>query len=1480
MISLHAQGGTDLPIRQFEAESWIETIHRANEVPVQLGTELKGRYEILEVLGQGGMGVVYKAHDKLIKRSVALKTLRDVPDPSALQLFYKECDVLASMSHPNIVEIFDMGEFEEAGGKKPYFVMPLLPGVTLEKLIRTSSSRLTLERSVEIISQTCRGLHAAHERGLIHRDLKPSNLFVMEDDSVKIIDFGVAHIVDTRHTMGLKGTLVYMSPEQIEMKPLSPLSDLFSLGAVCYETLTGRRAFERGTPNEIIQAILNQTPPPASELNPMVSQAVGRVVHKAMAKQPFHRFPNAREFADALQKSLRNEPVEFFDPARLQPRIQRINKAFEESDFQFADEILSELEAEGHVDPAISQLRRRIELAKRNKNILQLLENARTRFEQEEYPLALQKIREVLQLDPENAAALSLRSNIESNRAEQKIEDWFRLARQHMDHNAYGHARQALQNVLQLKPDESRAAQLLSEVDRREQEYLKVRKEKEEFYQAALEAWQKGEVSTALNKLDRVLELDRRVPDSTNPDQPATYQNIYNQVRSEHDAIKNSYAEARMHLADRNFSQALEVCDRFLAKYPGHALFQSLKFDVEEQQRQDLSSYIAQIDSRVEAEPDLDRRVNILKEALDRYAGEVHFERSLRLMREKRDLVNQIVTRARLHEERGQFVEALGQWEILQTIYSRYPGLSFEIERVIKRRDQQALSESKARWVEQIDQHLATGESARALDLLGGAQAEFPEDAELAALRTLAHQASERAAEAQQLLAQGRELCAQNKFQEGVDYLRRAQRLDERNPGIRATLVDTLLQESRSVLESDWHLAETFIQEALDLDPGHALAKSLRTLVLDRKRNSFVDDCISKARQAQAAGDRESALLLVEQGLSLYPSEPRLTQLRNTLLKESQESQRNQDRRRIFAELRQLEDQLGTATDLSTVNSLRERAQTVAQQYRDDPEFQSISGDIEQRLQVLTQSLLVLQRGQSEDAAKSRQAAASATSSHAANPAVSTSSSSTLSTGNVEAPTLVSPTSAGWSSSTASSLHSESGASIGDVDSAATVRWPSGQVPYDGSTDNKNHLASPVEEASQSARPGDEQGRAGSKKWILAGSVALIAVVAGAVLMPRLTQRHEPVSPIPLPTTIPASTALRPASQAQVEPGFDVTVQGPASGESSLAAGRNRAASSRSPRMASLVIQDGSDGLQVFVDGEWRGTLKFDGALSITDIKPGPHSVELRKEGYLTRRIEQQFGAATTLSLGADQVKLERALGTLQIALTPANAHLTYRHQNEADSHAPEGNRVDLAEGTYLVTADAPGYTERSQSVQIVAGQSQHLELQLTPVKLKPAPYGMAEWEKTGGWRRDGDWYVRRGGDFFLYPLLPGAGDLHFTVNLRHGKRFQWALNYVDAKNYLLFQMDKNNFTRYQVLGGKRTKLKEVPHGLQAKDAYQLQISLAPGKLIHQAYENGKWLSLDDWNNVPEALRTGKFGFYIPGSDELAVSHFEFPSSN
>ncbi len=635
---------------------------------------INNRYEIRSSLGQGGMGVVYRAWDYVTKRDVALKTMRDIADPAAIELFAKEWTVLAGLSHPNIVDILDTGEFEENGRRKPYFVMPLLPGTTLDHLIKSASQRLTVNRAVEILVQTCRGLQAAHERGLVHRDLKPSNIFVMEDDAAKIIDFGVVHLTGSHSVTGIKGTLQYMAPEQLELQPATPLSDIFSLGVVGYETLTGRKPFARQTEGDTAEAVRKFIPPPASDINPAVSQVISRVMHKAMAKQPWHRFASAREFAETLQKAIHNQPIEIFDQTKIKPRIDRSKKAFNEGDLQFAAEILSELEAEGHIDPDMGILRMQIDQAARKKAVRQLLESARTRFEQEEFPLALQKIQEVLRIDADNADALGLKADIENRRSEHQVENWFSLVRAHMGRNAFTEARQALEEILKISPRETRALQLRSEVEQKEQDAIRVRNEKEQLYTQARAAFQNGEISTAMSRLERVLKLNREVPDRVVPDRDALYQTLYNQVRSEYDAIRMAYEEGRRALTEQNFPRALEFCDQYLNKYPGHPLFQALKLEAGEMQRQQLSLFVAETGKRVDIEPDLERKIAILKEAVERYPSERQFQESLKLTRERRDLVNSIVAKARQYEERSQFSEAIGQWEILRSIYSQYPG--------------------------------------------------------------------------------------------------------------------------------------------------------------------------------------------------------------------------------------------------------------------------------------------------------------------------------------------------------------------------------------------------------------------------------------------------------------------------------------------------------------------------------------------------------------------------------------------------------------------------------------------------------------------------------------------------------------------------------------------------------------------------------------------------------------------------------------
>jgi serine/threonine-protein kinase len=829
------------------------------------------------------MGVVYRAVDTRTGGLVAIKTMHDISDSRTVEMFKKEWHVLAQLCHPNIVAIRDVDEVEENGVRKPCFIMPLLPGVTLAALIKSSSRRLTVEKIVGMLCQVCSGLEAAHKSGLIHRDLKPSNIFVMEDDTAMLIDFGLVHSADSKSVTGYKGTWEYMAPEQTDGKNPTVASDIFSLGVVAYEALTGRKPFRRDSLGETVEAVRTVIPPAVSEINPKVSQLLSKVVHKAIAKQPMHRYASAREFAETLQKAYQNQPIASFDSSRILPRIERARRAFEKDDPVFASEILTELEAEGNVDPEITLLRAQIDEAVKQKRIRQLLESARTRSEQDEIPLALEKLREVLELDKDNSEASSMRRRIEEQVNRQQISDWMKLARQHLQLQDFGEARQALQEVLAIRYDDPEALQLRVEIDAQEKEAVKARAEKEQLYGSALKAYQGGEMSTALSKLEKILEVSRRTPGATIPERDAVYQNFYNRVRTERDSIDKAYEDGRRFLNEKEFQKALETCDQMLEKYPRSAQFKALKLEAERSESQERSTYIAEIAKSAESEPDLNRRVNIFEEACQRYPAEAQFQQSLRLTCEQRDLVQSISAKARQYEEHTQFTDAIGQWKILRNIHPQYPGLDVEIGQLEKRRALQVLEEKKARFVEQIDDAIENASYAKARQLALEALAEFPQDSELIVLEKTARQGLEGTQEAERLLTEGRRLHAAGHLEDATKLVQRALKLDERNPGMRGTLVGWLVERANSLLEEDWRSAESLALEALDLDEHHPGVKRLRMQISEAKRKDFVQQCLGDVRELQRAGDMRGAWKRLGEGLSLYPDEPRLLSLQNSL---------------------------------------------------------------------------------------------------------------------------------------------------------------------------------------------------------------------------------------------------------------------------------------------------------------------------------------------------------------------------------------------------------------------------------------------------------------------------------------------------------------------------------------------------------------------------------------------------------------------
>lgn len=259
-----------------------------------------GRFQILEERGRGGMAVVYKAHDSILQRTVALKILLPLlaANQEVTERFRREAITAANLRHPNIVIIYDVGSHE----RFQYIVMEYLEGLTLHREIQHSGP-LPNARVLHILGQLAGALDYAHEQSLIHRDVKPANIIISAGGHATLTDFGLVKAARRSRITGegsTMGTLRYMSPEQAMGRELDSRADLYSLGVVVYEMLVGETPFTGTTPYETLHCVIYRAPPPLSHRNPSIAPAVESVVLRALAKEPDKRFSTASEFAHAL----------------------------------------------------------------------------------------------------------------------------------------------------------------------------------------------------------------------------------------------------------------------------------------------------------------------------------------------------------------------------------------------------------------------------------------------------------------------------------------------------------------------------------------------------------------------------------------------------------------------------------------------------------------------------------------------------------------------------------------------------------------------------------------------------------------------------------------------------------------------------------------------------------------------------------------------------------------------------------------------------------------------------------------------------------------------------------------------------------------------------------------------------------------------------------------------------------------------------
>ena len=911
-----------------------------------------------------------------------------------------------------------------------------------------------------------------------------------------------------------------------------------------------------------------------------------------------------------------------------------------------------------------------------------------------------------------------------------------------------------------------------------------------------------------------------------------------------------------------------------------------------------------------------------------------------------------------------------------------------------KIREHQTRSESKPQLVEQINICLRSGDYYRALDLLRGTAAEFPNDMELSALEKLAQHGVKRNAEAHRLITESQELFAQRKSSEAIQLLREAYELDKSNSLARAILANALVEHAHSVVETDWLEAETLTNQALALNPAHPTAKTIRSQIVEQKRTSSVEDWVARARKLQSSGDLFAALAWIAEGLAVHRDDPKLLQVHEAIQR-GQEAQRRQARRGDLEDLRHLQREINGATDVAAKQALAVRIQTVAAKHWTDGEILSIANALLLRLGLVSEE---------KSSASPRGKGATVILHVPRHSAPETSHATTRGVPPRQTvPSAVTPSPATPSPVTPSPVPPQNvptavvaPSKIPPSDVLTSEVRPSKVPPSTAppslvlTTPPKPQIPPSQVAAPPAAEPGEPPAKITSppfrrKEPASSNSTTLILISAAAIVLVGatffFTRRHyaAPVAktqPAASTVSAPEVSAHAQATPAQTNPAQAALTQTPP--EPSLPASRTSSDTAAGevvlkvtpddeppagsvhnkgtllivagqddarvflngelqrqlthagqlrlpnlelkdyvvqvskngfqdppqqririrkgeparlffhlqpqnlqpqhlqrqpqpqPRLASLTIQGGSPGATVLVDQTLVGTIQPDGTLSVSTLDPGDHTVELRKERFKPRQFKKHFIVGESITLAAADAALEAApesaLGELKITFTPADANVAIV-KGDLLKIVSSGVPLNLAAGTYTLTARTAEKFTRTSTLEVIAGQSRTFDLSL-------APNGMSKWDDPGAWRPERDTFIRKGGDFVLYGVVPASGTFVFSAMPAKGHLLQWVLNYSDPKNYVLFQMDENNFYRTVIRNGEKTDEIKVPDKGDKKGFRTILIRVGPTELVHQVKQGDNWTVLDRWTKPGANLSLGKFGFYIPGNDQVALSSF------
>jgi len=419
----------------------------ASNIPAKIG-----KYDVIGVIGRGGMGVVCKAIDPHLDRQVAIKMMTRgfVDNPDLLKRFFREAQSLGSLQHPNIVTIHELGDF----GGNPYMVMEFMAGEGLDAVL-ASRRQLSILEKTNIIVQVCNGLSYAHRRGIVHRDIKPTNIMLGKGGGVKLFDFGIARIGDHSVTeTQIVGTLSYMSPEQVNGKPVDARTDLFSTGVVLYQLFTNHLPFEGESTATTLLKIIYDPPPPLQNFLSTYPPELETVLARALAKDREERYHSADEFApDVSQVRLQ------LKQELIGQQMQEVGRCLERSDLYKAKEYLIQVLKVDQQHVKAKQLLREVQTRIKKEEVGEQVRKLRQRAEEsaarKQFETAQEFVEQALAIDKTNTDLIQLRESLKAAAIRApKLHSVLRRAETSHQEGELDTAKQAIEEAFEIAPDD------------------------------------------------------------------------------------------------------------------------------------------------------------------------------------------------------------------------------------------------------------------------------------------------------------------------------------------------------------------------------------------------------------------------------------------------------------------------------------------------------------------------------------------------------------------------------------------------------------------------------------------------------------------------------------------------------------------------------------------------------------------------------------------------------------------------------------------------------------------------------------------------------------------------------------------------------------------------------------------------------------------------------------------------------------------